>query len=119
MIWVQRTADGVFLRDKGLEAVSAGESTITVTRRPDPRTERADGTDPSGIRAASAPEIAAYDAERRDLLSGRDTDLMLRAVAQLDFEERQKLVVEAGQTLRTQAQCLARVKAIYRALLDG
>lgn len=60
---------------------------------------------------------AAADAERAVLANRIDGDLLIQAVAQLDFEERQKLVVQVGQTLRTAAQCRARIKAIYLALL--
>lgn len=47
-----------------------------------------------------------------------DDNALIQAVAMLDFEERQKLQVKAGQTLRTPAECKARIRAIYRALLD-
>jgi hypothetical protein len=41
---------------------------------------------------------------------------LLMAIAKLDFEERQKLVVQDGQRLLDEAACRARVKAIYKAL---
>lgn len=46
-----------------------------------------------------------------------DVDLKFRALAQLDYEERLKLQVKAGQTLRTPAECRLRLKEIYRSLL--
>lgn len=56
-------------------------------------------------------DAQAFDAD------GIDTDVLIQAVAQLDFEERQKLTVRSGQTLLTAPQCRARAKAIYRSLL--
>jgi hypothetical protein len=58
-------------------------------------------------------DAALKDVQATDI----DADLLIQAVAQLDYEERQKLTVINGQTLRTAAQCKARVKAIYRSLL--
>lgn len=119
--WVIRTADNLFLRDKGGEGVIAGEAVVTVATTPNPRLTRYDATAPTGIRMATAPEMTAYDAAVKDLRSDADlnTNKIIQAVARLDFEERQKLEVKVGQTLRTQQQCLDRIKAIYRSLLDG
>ena len=117
--WVIRTADNVFLRDKGGEGLAAGESVVTVSEVPSLRFSRYDATVAGGIRAATAQEMTALLAEEKDARATVDhtANLMMRAVAQLDFEERQKLQVTAGQTLRTAQECLARVKAIYRNLL--
>lgn len=63
-------------------------------------------------------EINSYDAERKDVVAALiDDNRVIQAVAQLDFEERQKLQVKPGQALRTAAECRARVKAIYLSLL--
>lgn len=74
---------------------------------------------------AGAAIVASFNPANPDVLSGTkdriaeliDTDLLIQAVAQLDYEERQKLQVKAGQTLRTPAECKARAKVIYRSLL--
>ena len=80
-----------------------------------PRLHKWDG---SAIVAKTQAEIAAYDAAQKDTKAVHiDDDLLIQAVAQLDYEERQKLQVKNGQTLRTAAECKARVKAIYRSLL--
>lgn len=65
-----------------------------------------DPQDPITIASIKAEVAAAIDA-----------DLLIQAVAQVDFEERQKLTVKAGQALLTAAQTKARVKAIYLSLL--
>jgi hypothetical protein len=70
---------------------------------------------PAEIDAVTDAEAAA--AIKDTQASAIDADLLIQAVAQLDYEERQKLTVKAGQTLLTPAQCRARVKAIYRSLL--
>jgi hypothetical protein len=59
--WVIRSSDGVFLRDKSGEGLVTGEIVMDVVGAPDARTERYDATSPTGRRAATAPEIAAYD----------------------------------------------------------
>lgn len=88
---------------------------VVVPRIPDPRTEKWNG---NAIVAKSQAEIDAYDDAQKDIKANNiDIDAALQAVAQLDYEERQKLQVRAGQTLRTPAECKARVKAIYRSLL--
>lgn len=60
---------------------------------------------------------AAIDAEKAEFAAALDNNPLIQAVAMLDFEERQKVVVQSGQTLRTLAQCKQRVKAIYQSLL--
>lgn len=119
--WVIRTSDNLFLRDKGAAGIIAGEAVVTVATTPSPRLTRYDSTAPTGIRMATAQEIAAYDAVLKDAKSDADinTNKLIQAVARLDFEERQKLTVRAGQTLRTAPECLDRIKAIYRSLLDA
>lgn len=85
---------------------------------PDARTQRV--SSPTAVRAATGTEQDAYDSAARDEQSkNADDNALIQAVAQLDFEERQKLQVKAGQTLRTAAECKARVKAIYRTLLGA
>lgn len=91
----------------------------------DPADKRTWTVDPKALQAQAQPIIDAFNpTDPATISAGKDldaavidADLMIRAVAQLDFEERQKLVVINGQTLRTAAQCFARVKAIYRGLL--
>ena len=66
----------------------------------------------------SQAEIDSYDAAQKDARAAKiNEDALIQAVAQLDYEERQKLQVKNGQTLRDPAQCKARIKAIYRSLL--
>lgn len=85
---------------------------------PDPRMERYDATSPTKRRAATTAEQTAYDDATKDAKAANiDLDAALQAVAQLDFEERQKLQVKAGQSLRTAAECRARLRVIYRSLL--
>lgn len=79
MLWVIRTADSVFLRDKGGEGLVAGESAVTVTRVPNARAERYDVGQASGIRAATGPEIATYDTSQvssRSLATSRQKDVL-------------------------------------------
>jgi hypothetical protein len=75
-------------------------------------------TDGEALRLSFDPASqAASDAEKADRAARADGDALIQAVAQLDFEERQKLTVKAGQTLLTAAQCRARLKAIVQSLL--
>lgn len=75
-------------------------------------------TDGEALRVSFDPVAqTASDAEKAELASLADADPLLQALAQLDFEERQKLTVRAGQTLLTAAQCRARLKTIYQSLL--
>ena len=118
MQWVIRQSDNVFLRDAGTDGVGAGEASVTIPRVPPMRFERYNGA--GGIRSATAQEIADFDTARKDYeadFGSMDPRLAIRALAQLDYEERQKLQVQVGQTLRTVPQCLARFKAIYLGLL--
>lgn len=123
MEWVIRSADNVFVRDKGNNPVLSGESAVEVSRVPNIRTERYDAGSPGGIRAATSQELADFDAAQRDAEANgaawRRLDYAVRAIVQLDLEERQKLVTKDGQTLRTMNECLLRIRAIYRALLDA
>lgn len=94
------------------------EVEVSGGRCPNPRLTRHDAAAPSKTRAATEAEIAAYDAACQDAKAAEiDTDLLIQAAAQLDYEERQKLMVKVGETLRTPAECTARIKAIYRRLL--
>lgn len=119
--WVYRKADGVFLFGGFYDAQPPDAAYDVVSfpdadPHPDPRLQRYDPA--TGKRPATAAEIGAYDAERKDATAAWiDDDRLIQAVAQLDFEERQKLQVKAGQTLLTAAQCKARIRAIYRGLL--
>ena len=100
--------------------VSVGDEIVRATWRIDydPAATAQHRLDGEALRLAFDPTSqAAIDAEKADLAGQADANLLLRAIALLDWEERQKLVVQNGQTLRTQAQCLARVKAIYQSLL--
>lgn len=75
-------------------------------------------TDGDTLRGTFDPTSqAAIDAEKAERASNADTDLLIQAVARVDFEERQKLTVKAGQTLLTAAETKARIRAIYQSLL--
>ena len=69
------------------------------------------------IDAFNATDPSVVDAEKTLVSKQLDTMYALQAIAQLDYEERQKLVVIVGQTLRTAQECKDRVKAIYKSLL--
>ena len=72
------------------------------------------------VAEANPADILALETSRKDSLAlALDDNLLIQAVAQLDFEERQKLQVKPGQGLRTAAECKQRVRAIYRSLLDS
>jgi len=75
------------------------------------------GPVPTAAELAAVTDQQALDMERATLANSVDGNLLMQAVAQLDYEERQKLQVKAGQTLLTPAECKARIKAIYRGLL--
>ena len=67
--YVYRQSDGMFLRGGyyDVEPDPATEGVVSLgERHPDPRLERADPASPTKTRPATAPEIAAYDAERTD-----------------------------------------------------
>lgn len=84
----------------------------------DPSATAQHRTDGEALRQTFDPlSQAAIDAEKAAFAAAIDANPLIQAVAQLDFEERQKLVVINGQTLRTAAQCKARVRAIYQSLL--
>lgn len=88
---------------------------VVVTRLPDLRTEKWNGSD---IVTRSQAELDAYDNTQKDLRADSiDMNAALQAIAQLDFEERQKLQVKVGLVLRTAAECKARLKSIYKSLL--
>jgi hypothetical protein len=75
-------------------------------------------TDGETLRGTFDPfSQAAIDAEKAERAASSDTDLLIQAVARVDFEERQKLTVKAGQTLLTAAETKARIRAIYQSLL--
>lgn len=117
--WLIHTATGEFKEGGSYEPTppDAAHSVVTVPdeARPDPRSQKWNG---SAVVAKSAGEIAAYDDATKTARAGAiDDEAALQAVAQLDFEERQKLTVKNGQTLLTAAQCKARLKAIYKSLL--
>lgn len=63
------------------------------------------------------PTAAELSTQKDRIAATIDGNVLIQAVAQLDFEERQKLQVSPGQTLLTAAQCKARVRVIYRSLL--
>lgn len=86
-----------------------------------PRIERWDvgtlGAQPTQSEIDAVSDAQAIDAIRDAQAADIDDNLLIQAVAQFDFEERQKLTVKAGQTLLTAPQARARVRAIYRSLL--
>ena len=106
MLWVYRTTDSVFLRDRGTEDLKADEAEVDIALSPDVIRERFDDTAPNKRRLATAPELAAVvDAQR-------DSDIdNLKAI---------QAVVRATHELKTNAwtlaQFAARVKQIYRGL---
>lgn len=78
-LWVIRSSDNLFLRDKGGEALAVGESQVTIVGTPDRRLERYDVSSPTSRRAATAQEIADYDAEQlsaQSLISSHKKDLL-------------------------------------------
>ena len=95
--------------------LSPDQIRVVTNRAVDKRTEKWGG---SAIISKSAAEITAYDDAIKEQRALRiDVDAALQAVAQLDFEERQKLQVKNGETLRTAAECKARIRLIYRSLI--
>lgn len=127
--WVYRVSDGQLCKGRGPNPVvflsdQVGYALVELpdaSPKPDERTERVvhhATPELRTIRAATAQEIVAFDDALKDSQANAiDLDAVAQAVAQLDYEERQKLQVKAGQTLRTPAECRARVKAIYKSLL--
>lgn len=86
---------------------------------PDPRTERWDGTAPTKKRAATAQEVAAYDAAQADTrATDALTDKKLLAVA--DYYRQQLNVVRAGLPSPlspiTRQTALDAIKTIWKAL---
>lgn len=87
--WVARNSDGMWMmRDAGDPALiltqpaSYTEHDVPGTQPPDPRLTRADGTSPTKTRAATAPEMAAYDAAVLDteVIKAVDQERLISAV---------------------------------------
>ena len=80
---------------------------------------------PSSLQNAAQATIDSFDptaasvidADKDEITAQLDTNTALQALLRLDFEERQKLMVQVRQTLRTAQECKDRVKAIYKSLL--
>lgn len=116
--WVYRLADGLFLRGGYYDPdVNPGEGLVSLgERHPDPRLERFDPV--TKTRAATAPEIAAYDAALvdRDATASVDTDKALRALVVYVRAQLNVLRVAAGLPALTMAEVRAGVIAAYKAL---
>ena len=123
--WIVRNSDGAWMvRGFGDPALIHTQPTnytaveVPGELCPDPRLERYDSSLPSKRRAATLAEISFYDEAIKEAIAIKiDTDPLIQAVAQLDYEERQKLQVKNGQRLFTPSECKARIRAIYRSLL--
>ena len=100
--------EGIALQDPDYDVV-------IVPRIPDPRTEKwAD----SVLTPKTDQEIAIYDSNIQEEKATKiNSDLQIQAVAQLDYEERQKLQIKVGQKLLNPKECKDRVLAIYRSML--
>jgi len=110
----------IYLKSRGAKVIDAhiGSATdrATWTVDHDPTATDADKTF-TATELANATDAAIQTAAKDALSADIDSNLLIQAVAQVDFEERQKLTVKTGQTLLTAAQTKARIKAIYRNLL--
>lgn len=109
MEWVYRTSDGLWLRDRGGEALAAGEDVVSLPENalaPDVITERYDSLAPSKRRPATAAEMTAARDEIRD----REID-GLSALAALT-----RATFELKTNAWTFQQFRDRIKAIYRSL---
>lgn len=81
-------------------------------------TSQVDQDTATAILAAFNPNDPATISAGKDLdASVMDSNLVAQALGAALWEETQKCVVVNGQTLRTKAQLLTRVKTIYRSLL--
>lgn len=69
------------------------------------------------LQAFNPADPATISAGKDQDASAIDSNLVIQAVGVALWEEVQKCTVINGQVLRTKAQLLARVKAIYRSLL--
>lgn len=100
--------------------VSVGTETDRATWRVDyhPSATAQHHADGETLRATFDPlSQTALDAEKAEMAAALDNNALIQAVARLDFEERQKLTVKAGQTLLTAAETKARIRTIYQGLL--
>lgn len=99
-----------------LQLPSGDKATWIVTHLP--TATQADRNTVASVIAAFSETDPVVIADAKDADAANiDDDLLIQAVARVDFEERQKLQVKAGQTLLTAPEVKARVKAIYRGLL--
>ena len=117
--WVYRLSNGQFLRG-GFYAVTHDPATEGVVslgeRHPDPRTERFDPV--TKTRPATAPEIAAYDAEQLDAqaVASVDTEKALKAIVVYMRTQLNVLRVAAGMSALTAAEVRAGIIQAYKAL---
>lgn len=90
MLWVYRTTDGLFLRDRGGEGLAGNEAVITVPRPPDARAERCTGDGGDPIRAATSTEMGDYDLAQQDAYADRyykDPDVLAHCYLMLEIEQ--------------------------------
>lgn len=117
---VERLDRALRLAGIPIGGVSVGTETDRATWRIDyaPSATAQHRVDGDALRLTFDPlSQAAIDAEKAEFAAALDSNPLVQAIALLDFEERQKFTVQAGQTLRTLAQCKARIKAVYSSLL--
>lgn len=76
------------------------------------------GSQPSDIEIQQAiTEYISLGIEKEEQSKETDNNKIIKALAQLDFEERQKLQIKPGQVLRTAQECKDRIRAIYKGSL--
>lgn len=116
-----RVATNEFIEAGGYEMprpIDASIINISLSEMPDVENERYDATSQTKRRLATQQEkLDSITNSRTNQSNSIDIDPMIQAAIRLDFEERQKLQVKAGQTLKTAAECKARLKEIYQSLL--
>lgn len=118
------TASGEFIDGGPYEPDPPTDSAFSIVTIPgdsvpNPKLKRYDATATSKVRDASSAEQAAWETTRKDRQADAFlTDKMVLALAQLDWEERSKLLPIVGQTLLNLAGSKARLKTIYCGLLD-
>jgi hypothetical protein len=106
MLWVYRTTDSVFLRDRGTEDLKPDEAEVELDSVPDVVRERFEATAPNKRRLAIATEAASVTDVQRD--------------SEIDNMKAFQALARATHELKTNAWTLAqfgaRIKQIYRGL---
>lgn len=122
--YVYELSTGIFLRGGPSIGVPdydpATEGFVMLDAHPNRRAERYDVTAPAKKRAATAPEIAAFDAARvNEIASGKiDADKVVLALAEFVRQELNTIRAALPVPLAaiTRAQALASIRTIYKAL---